>query len=243
MKKLKVTALSLTCLVLFLVDFILPAHAISKTEFKFIHHLLPTINQVNDTIWSNRQQLLMLHKRFIAQKTLSPEEKAWLKNLAARYKLTTLDFSHKNAWAKLIKRVDVVPASLALAQAAHESAWGSSRFAKTANNFFGQWCFKKGCGVIPERRPVGAHYEAQRFSSLRASVISYMRNLNTNAAYDKFRQLRYAQRERREVLEGYYLATGIAHYNPSRGKYVKLIQNTISKFDLGQYDNQTRHAS
>ncbi|MFM9673737.1 glucosaminidase domain-containing protein, partial [Streptomyces galilaeus] len=81
-----------------------------------------------------------------------------------------------------LRRVDIIPKELALMQAANESAWGTSRFARIGLNFFGQWCYSQGCGMIPNRRNSGAAHEVAAFKSVRDAVSSYFKNINTHAA-------------------------------------------------------------
>jgi len=104
--------------------------------------------------------------------------------LADRYDANPSDRSD------LVGRVDVVPPSLAIAQAAEESGWGTSRFAVEANAVFGQWTFRKGAGVVPERRDPGKRHEVRSFEGLRQSVSAYMHNLNIHWAYKEFRRVR-----------------------------------------------------
>lgn len=128
----------------------------------------------------------------------------------------------------LLKRVDVIPPSLAMAQGANESAWGTSRFAKKANNFFGQWCFKKGCGIIPKKRDKGTKHEVRRFSNPQQSVGAYIFNLNTGRVYSLIRKLRAAARTKSTNPTGYVLAKGLIKYSQRREAYVKEIRSMIS---------------
>ena len=114
-----------------------------------------------------------------------------------------------------------------MAQAANESAWGLSRFAQKGNNLFGQWCFKKGCGIVPGQRNAGANHEVRKFASINDSVASYMHNLNTGRAYKDLRKLRATLRSTNAAVDGHTLAKGLIKYS-SRGKaYVKEIQSMI----------------
>ena len=76
----------------------------------------------------------------------------------------------KDSWKKLLERVDAVALEVALAQSANESAWGQSRFAKQGNNFFGQWCYRKGCGIVPKKRDKGGRHEVAKFKSVNAAT-------------------------------------------------------------------------
>jgi Bax protein len=130
--------------------------------------------------------------------------------------------------AALKERVDVIPPSLVLAQSANESAWGTSRFAKDANNFFGQWCYSAGCGLVPAQRDAGATHEVRKFASVQQSVGAYMFNLNTGKAYSSLRKLRSAARSEENMPNGHELAAGLIKYSQRREEYVKEIRSMIS---------------
>jgi len=138
---------------------------------------------------------------------------------------------------RLLERVDVIPPSLVLAQSANESAWGTSRFARDANNFFGQWCFSEGCGLVPSARDPGAKHEVRKFANVQQSVAAYIFNLNTGRVYSSIRKLRAAARAAEKMPNGYELAAGLLKYSQRREKYVKEIKSMISYNKLVQrYD-------
>ena len=139
--------------------------------------------------------------------------------------------------AKLLERVDVIPPSLVLAQSANESAWGTSRFARDANNFFGQWCFSAGCGLVPSARDAGATHEVRKFADAQQSVGAYLFNLNTGRVYSSLRKLRAAARAAGETPDGHELASGLVKYSQRGEAYVKEIKSMISYNKLVQrYD-------
>ena len=208
----------------------LATQAKTSSKQSFIQSLLPSIRQANQAIRVQRQRLLANYQRFQQQQTISTKEQQWLQQLAHSYRLTTNTFNNEQQWQALLDRVNIVPASLALAQAINESAWGKSRFARLANNYFGQWCYREGCGIVPKQRGNGHTHEVKRFESILASIKDYMLNLNTHKAYLKFRQLR------RRLNDGLTLAAGIANYNPSRDDYVKKIKTIIQQQHLLSYD-------
>ena len=132
---------------------------------------------------------------------------------------------------KLLNKVNVIPPSLALAQAANESAWGTSRFAQKANNLFGEWCFNQGCGIIPNSRPEGEKYEVQKFKSVKNSIMSYMHNLNSHPAYSSLRKIR------NEVgVDGIEMAKGLESYSARGDEYIKELQSMIRYNNLEKYD-------
>jgi len=137
---------------------------------------------------------------------------------------------------KLKPKIDKIPVSLALAQAANESAWGTSRFARDGHNYFGQWCYTPGCGLVPKQRAQSATHEVKRFSHPFASVKSYLHNLNTHAAYRNFRQMRAQQRAQKQSLDSIRLAQGLKQYSQRGLAYVEELQAMIRYNQLTQFD-------
>ena len=125
-----------------------------------------------------------------------------------------------------------MPASLALAQAAKESGWGTSRFARAGNNWFGQQCFREGCGHVPVRREADRQHEVARFPSVQAAVDAYMLNLNTHYRYQEFRDLRAQSRGNGNSLKGTELAAGLLAYSERREAYVAEIIDMIEYNEL-----------
>lgn len=136
----------------------------------------------------------------------------------------------------LLTRVDVIPASLILAQGAYESNWGRSRFAKYYHNFFGLWCFKKGCGIVPLNRSKADTHEVAKFSSLDKSIEYYMRSINRNPAYKTLREIRQIKRDQQLPLTGIALAEGLENYAEIGYDYVETVQSIIRYNKLAQYD-------
>jgi Bax protein len=127
----------------------------------------------------------------------------------------------------LLQRVDVVPVSLVVAQAANESAWGKSRFAREGNNLFGIWCYTEGCGIVPKLRKDEAKHEVRRYDSFKDSVVDYMKNINRHRAYQKLREIRAAERAAGRQLSGHRLAAGLGKYSEIGDDYIKRIRAII----------------
>lgn len=123
--------------------------------------------------------------------------------------------------------MDQIPRSLALAQAAKESAWGTSRFAREGNNYFGQRCYSKGCGLVPDARQTNAKFEVRAFPSVQDSVQSYMNNINGHPEYAELRAYRTIQRQAGKPVSGIRAAESISQYSERRGAYVDEIQSLI----------------
>jgi len=120
-----------------------------------------------------------------------------------------------------------VALEIVLAQSANESAWGQSRFAKEGNNFFGQWCYQKGCGIIPANRDKGSIHEVAKFSSVNKSVRSYIKNINTTRAYYPLRKIRRLNKTAGKKPDAIAQAGGLIKYSQRREKYVKEIRAMI----------------
>lgn len=203
----------------------------------FIHFILSKAAVANRDIINQRHLLLQDYHKHSEDKTLSSSENAWLQQLANHYKVKKPDFKNEQTWTTLVQRVDLVPDSLVIAQAINESAWGTSRFATQGNNYFGQWCYTKDCGIVPNQRADGEHFEVRRFSSPLASVQSYMLNLNSNHLYNAFRQRRHLLRLNGEDITGLALVPALEMYSTKRGEYTRIIGNIIKHYNLQDYDH------
>ena len=173
-----------------------------------------------------------------ASTALTGAQAQWLNTLCQLYRITTPCKPSAALTGAIRNRVDSIPASLALAQAANESAWGTSRFARLGNNLFGQWCHTKGCGIVPSRRDSGAVHEVRRFANAASSVRAYMNNLNSHRTYAKLRGLRADMRERNRTPTGLVLARGLERYSARGEDYVKELQSMIRYNKLQPLDSE-----
>ncbi|MFV2004712.1 MAG: glucosaminidase domain-containing protein [Gammaproteobacteria bacterium] len=140
-------------------------------------------------------------------------------------------------WKKLLERVDAITLELALAQSTAKSGWGQSRFAKQGNNFFGQWCYTKGCGIIPSERNRGLTHEVAKFNSVNDSVRSYIKTINTGRVYARLRNIRRDNRAAGKQPDAKAQAGGLIKYSQRRKEYVKEIRTMIQvnkKLMMGQ---------
>lgn len=188
----------------------------------FLKQVLPHIEQENEVIARDRLRLIALAGKV----PIGTEDRAFVKGLARSYRIST-SRSDAALIESLLRRVDRIPPSLVLAQAAIESAWGTSRFARDANNLFGQWCMTEGCGIVPAARDVAATHEVKRFDSIRDSVHGYFMNINTNRAYRPLWDLRSCQRDRGQTLSGQALADGLRDYAQTGEAYVESVRRMI----------------
>lgn len=204
----------------------------SVRKRQFLDYLRPLVRAENARILAQRAHLLRLAARHRVGLAPDPGDGPLLQRLAAYYRVDTRALEPAPLYRKLLRRVDVLPASLVLAQAAKESGWGASRFAQRGNSLFGEYCFEPGCGVVPRHRAAGRTYEVERFTSARASVASYLRNLNSHASYRELRLRRERLRDAGMPLSGIELAEGLTRYSERGVAYVREVQTLIRQNDL-----------
>ena len=185
----------------------------------FFKYLLPEVNKQNE-------EIIQLRHDIKTGKINSFK----LKDIYRYYRVKEDDID------ALLNRVDVVPASLVLAQGAYESNWGRSRFSKHYHNFFGLWCFKKGCGVIPLKRDKNDTHEVAKFSSLSKGLEYYLRSINRNSAYQTLRKIRKNKRDKKLPITGIALAEGLENYAEIGYEYVETVQSIIRYNKLSEYD-------
>jgi uncharacterized FlgJ-related protein len=185
----------------------------------FFRLLAPLALHSNELILKDRERLIALQE----SSPTNGEDAEWLKELAIQYGAIDKDAEKLNddTRAELLKRVDIIPVSLALAQAAEESGWGTSRFADQGNAIFGQWTWGEH-GILPREQRAGlGNYKIASFDSPLGSIQSYMHNLNTNQAYKELRERRSAQRDAGEDVSGRDLAEALTSYSERGEEYVK----------------------
>lgn len=194
----------------------------------FLRAVLPLILQVNEEILAERRRLDGFRARLRSGLSLGQVDRLWLAVMAERYGENLID--------DLLRRVDIIPPSLALAQAAEETGWGTSRFARQGNAIFGQRTYTKEGGMVPLRRDEGKNYKIKAFNSLLESVRSYALTLNSHWAYGGFRRARAAMRKEDAPLDGSDLAGHLIRYSERGEAYVKTIRVIISVNKLGRLD-------
>lgn len=194
----------------------------------FIATMLPLVLQVNEEIAARRRRLTDLQARLATGEALGSGDADWLAALAAEFGGSGTDPM------PLLGRVDQIPTSLALAQAAEESGWGTSRFARDGNALFGQWSFDDEAMRPAAARQPG--YGIRPFASLLDAVRAYAHNLNTHAAYREFRRLRATVRESGRPLDGHALAGTLTGYSERGSAYVRSLRAIIRANGLSAYD-------
>lgn len=202
----------------------------------FFDFMLPLIRHANEKILSERNEIETIRNSLLSGETMDGEDRQRLKELFSQYRLRAPAKLQARDLQDLLERIDVVPASLVLAQSANESGWGTSRFAIEANNFFGIWCFSKGCGIVPLSRSKGLKHEVASYQTVQKGVVAYLRNINTHNAYRKLRSIRSQQRELNDRLHGQQLAEGLLAYSERGIDYVREIQAMIRVNRLEQFN-------
>ena len=208
----------------------------SEKKSLFFRTVLPLVLKANEEVAAHRERLWRLHYQTKLGGHLKAVDQLWLEGLAEEYGVGLGKQDLQGTITALFKRVDIVPTSLALAQAAEESGWGTSRFAKEGNALFGQWTYQAEAGITPNEREEGADHTVKAFPKLGDAVRAYMRNLNTHRAYGKFRTLRAESRENGEPISGYALADGLEKYSARGIEYIQSIRTIIRTNDLETLD-------
>ena len=198
----------------------------NKRKIFFIQIILPLIIQENNNIKSDRKTLFNI----INKSNNTNSEKQWLEKKYKQYGVKSLDLS------TLKIRMDEIPVSLAIAQAAKETGWGTSRFAQEGNALFGQWTWS-GEGLKPKDAEKGQGHKVMKFNVLQASVRAYQRNLNTHSTYKAFRKARAEARDLDRPLDSMELSKYLNKYAETGNKYVEVLQQIIEQNKLQDFDD------
>ena len=191
----------------------------------FIKIVLPLILHENEKIIDDRKRLF----KILGKNFNSPGEKVWLNRRFKEYKIKDKDL------AELKMRLDIIPVSIAVAQAANESGWGTSRFALEGNALFGQWTWSKK-GISPKNKDPDQSHKILQFQILKASVRAYKNNLNTHNAYKEFREVRAKLRQSGTTITGLALIKYLKRYASIGEKYTEIIEGIMVQNSLTDFD-------
>ena len=196
-----------------------------KRKEMFIKIVLPLIVKENNKIRIDRKRLFVI----LNKNSNTDIEKKWLEKKYKQYGV------RKNDLSTLKIRMDEIPVSLAIAQAAKETGWGTSRFALKGNALFGQWTWS-GEGLKPENAEEGKDHKVMKFHSLRLSVRAYLRNLNTHSSYKNLRKARTELRNQNKPLNSLILSRHLDKYAETGSQYIEVLQKIIEQNNLKDFD-------
>ena len=197
-----------------------------KKKDTFIKIVMPLIIDENSKILDNRKKLF----KILGKQNNSRGEKVWLKRRFEDYEIKNEDVT------ELKVRMDIIPVSIAIAQAAKESGWGTSRFALEGNAMFGQWTWGKK-GIAPLDRDKNQAHKILKFPILRSSVQAYKNNLNTHKGYSEFRKKRAELRKLNKKISGLELVQYLHNYAATGSEYTKVLKKIIDQNQLTDFDN------
>tara|TARA_B100000131_G_C18045249_1_gene584131 strand:+ start:49 stop:1227 length:1179 start_codon:yes stop_codon:yes gene_type:complete len=196
-----------------------------KKKDTFIKIVMPLILDENNKILENRKKLF----KILGKQNNSRGERVWLKRRFEDYGIKNEDVT------ELKMRMDIIPVSIAIAQAAKESGWGTSRFALEGNAMFGQWTWGKK-GISPLKREKNQDHKILKFPILRSSVKAYKNNLNTHNGYKEFREKRAELRRKNKKISGVVLVQYLYNYAATGSEYTKILKKIIEQNQLTDFD-------
>lgn len=205
--------------------------SVNERKKLFINTLLPIIYSENLKILEDRKKILDWWNESQGENFSRDFWPSWLFELSEKYETSDSNLGN------LLMKVDVIPISMALAQAAIESGWGTSRYLREGNAIYGQYTFEKDRGIRPERRESNEKFFIKKFSNLSESTRSYFKNINTHRAYDDFREERKKLRMNGVKLSGVKLVKFLTSYSERRDEYVKDVENIIQSNNFMKFDN------
>jgi len=210
-------------------------NSFSNKKIKFIEIVLPLIAFQNHKILLERKKLLKIKDYLSFEKTLKKNNLKYLKNILKKYKISSKNKHKIDLINELLFNVNVIPNSIVLAQAANESGWGTSRFAREYNALFGQYTYDENKGIVPFEREEGKKHLIKNFTSINKSVESYFQNINSHYAYKNFRKLRSQIRDLNNDFNIKILTNALDVYAEDES-YVETINKIIDSNNLSQFD-------
>ncbi|MCF6214693.1 MAG: glucosaminidase domain-containing protein [Emcibacter sp.] len=205
----------------------------------FLSSLLPPILKVNETIRQDRKKLKKMILNITLGTDISEIDYYWLTRKLSQYRVQVKDVQDfvtrtGEIFEELLNRMNIIPPELALAQAAQESGWGTSRFAQQGNALYGQWTWGKGCGMVPQQRDEDKTHRMKCFKNIIEAVDSYMLNLNTHRAYKALRDKRRVFRDD-QAINVFPLVETLVNYSEEGPEYVEKIKNIIRVNKLSDF--------
>ncbi|MBU0925612.1 glucosaminidase domain-containing protein [bacterium] len=204
---------------------------INEAKNYFFNHMYEIIAKENNKIKNERHFVKDILSSNILNIDFDSPSFLKLLEIKQKYKI-----KHIYTLQEYLKKVDIVPPSLAIAQAAVESAWGKSRFVKEASNIFGHWTYNPEIGLIPKKRSLGSSHFIRIFQNIKESTSAYMLNLNRNFAYRSFQDRRYEQRKENQEPDGLTLSQTMLNYSGIAQDYLIILKDLILLNNLQTYD-------
>jgi len=208
---------------------------LSQSKKEFVKTLLPLISYQNQNVLLERSKLESIRDSLIDKSTLSKTDLKFLNKISKKYRIKTADKHKYDLVNELLNRVDIIPNSIVLAQAANESGWGTSRFATEFNALFGEYTYDYSDGVVPLLREEGEKHLVKTFASVNKSVQSYFINLNSHYAYNDFREVREIMRKKNNFSNIKLLVEELDSYAADIN-YIKTINAIIDANKLDHFD-------
>lgn len=199
-----------------------------ERKAQFLDMLRPLVDEKNSKLLKSRERLLKIKTEWDNSQSVTGVNKRNLEKLREKFHVTYKTYPEdERAIEILLLRVDAIPSSMVLAQAAVESGWGTSRFAEEAHNLFGHWCYTPGCGLIPSRRAANAKHEVKKFNNVEESLTAYFNNINTHNAYRPWRQLRAQLRHEPTQFTGRTMVAELGKYSSRGAAYIHELRTVI----------------
>jgi len=211
-----------------------PKKVVPSSKLVFLEKVAPMVRRANEDVMLEREKLVTIIDYMDRGYDLNSEQSDWVKSRMKKYRVKG-KAEVANLRESLLPKIDIIPVELALAQAANESAWGKSRFAREARNLFGVWTYDESKGIVPKKRAKGAKHLVRKYESMEASIRHYITLLNSHPAYKSLRDIRLTQREKGEQLDGSAMAAGLIKYSAKGEKYVAIIRSMISSNNLTDF--------
>ncbi len=209
---------------------------VNEAKEYFLSHIYKLVQEENKLILQEQEFV----KNYLSSNILNIDFNSpsfhKLLEIKRKYKIKSL-----YSYEEYQKKIDIIPPSLALAQAAIESGWGKSRFIKEANNIFGHWTYDPKYGMIPKKRKLGSSHLVRVFQTLEESISAYMLNLNRNFAYKSFQEKRFEQRKSNQTPDGLTLSDTMLNYSGIAQEYLKILKDIILSNNLQNFDRRFYH--
>lgn len=203
----------------------------------FFTYLESHVKEVNAEILKTRERLLEIREDLEPGEEPGYFDRGWIHEQLEIYEFDPVEKITDETLRQLAQRMDIIPPSLVLAQAAIESTWGTSRFAREGNNLFGMRTYEPGTGIVPKRRPAGATWEVAAYDTVNEGLAAYVHTLNTNGPYLQLRRIRAGMRSRGQPVTGSALTDGLRSYSELGYEYVAKVRAMIRSNNLEQYDS------